>query len=72
VDFAGWLWWFGHNLNDWAAFSVKPFMPTALGEGKVAQFSTFAYPDYGFALVLVGSLSLTLALLVRRKQLQAV
>jgi hypothetical protein len=47
-------------------------MPTVLGEGKVAQFSTFAYPDYGFALVLVGSLSLALALLVRRKQLQPV
>jgi hypothetical protein len=72
VDFAGWLWWFGHNLHDWSAFTVKPFMPTVLGEGKVAQFSTFAYPDYGFALVLVGSLSLALALLVRRKQLQPV
>ncbi|MBW2234694.1 MAG: hypothetical protein JRG85_04750 [Deltaproteobacteria bacterium] len=70
VDFAAWLWWFGHNLNEWAAFTVKPFMPTVLGEGKVAQFSTYAYPDYGFALVLVGSLSLALALLVRRKQLQ--
>lgn len=70
LDFVGWLWWFGHNLNDWAAFSVKPFMPTVLGEGKVAQFSTFAYPDYGFALVVVGSLCLVVALLVRRKQLQ--
>ncbi len=70
VDFAAWLWWFGHNLNDWAAFTVKPFMPTVLGEGKVAQFSTYAYPDYGFALVIVGSLALALALLVRRKQLQ--
>jgi hypothetical protein len=70
VDFTAWLWWFGHTLNEWAAFTVKPFMPTVLGEGKVAQFSTYAYPDYGFALVLVGSLSLALALLVRRKQLQ--
>jgi hypothetical protein len=70
VDFTGWLWWFGHNLNDWAAFTVKPFMPTVLGEGKVAQFSTYAYPDYGFALVVVGSACLVLALLVRRKQLQ--
>jgi hypothetical protein len=70
VDFAGWLWWFGHNLNDWAAFTVKPFMPTVMGEGKVAQFSTYAYPDYGFALVIAGSLCLALALLNRRKQLQ--
>lgn len=70
VDFTGWLWWFGHNLHEWAAFTVKPFMPTVLGEGKVAQFSTFAYPDYGFAIVVVGSLCLLLAVLVRRKQLQ--
>lgn len=70
VDFTAWLWWFGHTLNEWAAFTVKPFMPTVLGEGKVAQFSTYAYPDYGFALVVVGSLCLVLALLVRRKQLQ--
>jgi hypothetical protein len=71
VDLAGWLWWFGHNLNAWAAFTVKPFMPTVLGEGKVAQFSTYAYPHYGFALSLGGSLCLALALLRRRKQLQA-
>ena len=69
-DFVAWLWWFGHNLHEWAAFTVKPFMPTALGEGKVAQFSTYAYPDYGFALCLAGSAALLLALLVRRKQLQ--
>lgn len=71
VDFAGWLWWFGHNLNEWAAFTVKPFMPTVLGEGKVAQFSTYAYPHYGFALSVGGSLCLMLALLRRRKQVQA-
>ena len=70
ADFTYWLWWFGHNLHEWAAFSVKPFMPTVLGEGKVAQFSTYAYPSYGFAIVVVGSLCLALALLIRRKQLQ--
>jgi hypothetical protein len=70
VDFVAWLWWFGHNLNAWAAFTVKPFMPTVLGEGKVAQFSTFAYPDYGMFVCVAGSLALLLALLVRRKQLR--
>jgi hypothetical protein len=70
TDFVAWLWWFGHNLHDWAAFTVKPFMPTVLGEGKVAQFSTYAYPDYGFAIVLAGSLCVFLALLTRRKLLQ--
>jgi len=70
TDFVAWLWWFGHNLNEWAAFSVKPFMPTVLGEGKVAQFSTYAYPDYGFALCVVGSAGLLVAFLLRRKDLR--
>lgn len=70
ADFIGWLWWFGHNLRPWAAFTVKPFMPTVLGEGKVAQFSTFSYPHYGMLLCVAGSLCLLVALLQRRKQLR--
>jgi len=70
ADFTFWLWWFGHHLRDWAAFSVKPFMPTVLGEGKVAQFHTFAYPHYGIALSAASALCLLLALLIRRKQLR--
>lgn len=70
ADFAFWLWWFGHNLRPWAAFTVKPFMPTVLGEGLVAQFSTFAYPHYGMALSLGSALCIALATLIRRKQLQ--
>jgi len=69
ADFTGWLWWFGHNLNEWAAFTVKPFMPTVFGEGKVAQFSTYAYPHYGFALSVGASLCFLLAMLLRRKDL---
>lgn len=71
VDFSAWLFWFGHNLREWAAFTVKPFMPTVLGEGKVAQFSTYAYPHYGMALSLASAACLALAVLLRRKQLQA-
>jgi hypothetical protein len=70
ADFTWWMWWFGHNLKDWAAFTVKPFMPTLLGEGMVAQFSTYAYPHYGMLVSLVSSLVLALALLIRRKQLR--
>jgi len=70
ADFTYWLWWFGHHLKDWAAFTVKPFMPTVLGEGKVAQFSTYAYPHYGMLVSIASSLSLALALLIRRKQLK--
>jgi hypothetical protein len=69
VNFSVWLFWFGHNLREWAAFTVKPFMPTVLGEGKVAQFSTYAYPHYGMALSIASSLCLVLAVLLRRKQL---
>ncbi len=70
IDYAGWLWWFGHTLNDMGAFTVKPFMPTVFGQGKVAQFATHSYPDWGFALMVVMSFVLASAVLLRRKQLQ--
>lgn len=70
VDYAAWLWWFGHNLHPWGAFTVKPFMPTVFGDGKVAQFSTFSYPHYGFGMLVAASFCLMLALLLRRKLLR--
>ncbi|MBS3936658.1 MAG: hypothetical protein KGZ43_10850 [Sulfuritalea sp.] len=70
ITYAGWLWFFGHNLHPWGAFTVKPFMPTVFGEGKVAQFSTFSYPHWGYGLLVVVFLCLMLALLLRRKQLR--
>ena len=72
ADYAAWLWWYGHTLNDMAAFSIKPFMPTVFGDGKVAQFSTHSYPHYGFGLMLISSILLALAGLLRRKQLKEV
>jgi hypothetical protein len=45
-------------------------MPTAFGEGKVAQLSTFSYPSYGYGLLLLASVALLLALLIRRKTLR--
>ncbi|MDR1994407.1 hypothetical protein [Azonexus sp.] len=70
VTYAGWLWFFGHNLHPWGAFTVKPFMPTVFGEGKVAQFSTYSYPYWGYGLLLVLFVCMMLALLIRRKQLR--
>ena len=70
IDYAGWLWWFGHNLNAMGAFSVKPFMPTVFGVGKVAQFSTYSYPYYGFGLILLLSLVTGAMALIRFKQQQ--
>ena len=70
LDYAGWLWFFGHNLHPWGAFTVKPFMPTVFGEGKVAQFSTYSYPYYGYAMLMGSSVASILALLIRRKQMR--
>ncbi len=70
IEYAGWLWFFGHNMHAWGAFTVKPFMPTLFGEGKVAQFSTYSYPYWGYGLLMVVFVCLTLALLMRRRQLR--
>ncbi len=70
IEYAGWLWFFGHNMHPWGAFTVKPFMPTVFGEGKVAQFSTYSYPYWGYALLLVTFAALALAVLLRRKQIR--
>ena len=69
ADYSAWLWWYGHNLNDMGAFTVKAFMPTVFGDGKVAQFATHSYPYIGFGLMLVASALLAVAALLRRKEL---
>ena len=68
IDYSAWLWWYGHTLSDMGAFSVKPFMPTVFGQGKVAQFATHSYPALGFGLMMLSSLVLAVALLIRKKQ----
>ena len=68
IDYSAWLWWYGHTLNDMGAFSVKPFMPTVFGDGKVAQFTTHSYPDTGFGLMVLTFFVLAAAALIRRKQ----
>jgi len=70
IEYSAWLYWYGHTLNQMGAFTVKPFMPTVLGQGKVAQFTTHSYPAIGFYLMLVMSVFLALAALIRRKQLR--
>ncbi len=70
VEYAGWLWWYGHSLNAMGAFTLKPFMPTVFGDGKVAQFTTHSYPAIGFGLMVASSALLALAALIRFKQLR--
>jgi hypothetical protein len=45
-------------------------MPTVFGQGKVAQFTTHSYPAIGFGLMVLMSVLLSLAALIRRKQSQ--
>lgn len=70
IEYSAWLWWFGHNLNEMGAFTVKPFMPTVFGNGKVAQFTTHSYPYWGFGLMLVYTLVVCLAALMRLRQMR--
>ena len=67
VDYSAWLWWYGHNLSEMGAFTVKPFMPTVFGDGKVAQFSTHSYPHIGFGLMLALSLVAATMIVLRRR-----
>ncbi len=71
IDYSIWLWFFGHNLHPWGAFTVKPFMPTVLGDGKVAQFTTHSYPHYGFFMLLAVAALLLVAALLRWRELRA-
>ena len=66
VEYSAWLWWYGHSLNAMGAFTLKPFMPTVFGDGKVAQFSTHSYPDIGFGLMCVVAGAMAVVALVRR------
>ena len=67
LDYSYWLYWFGHNLHDWGAFKIKPFMPTVFGDGKIAQFVTHSYPTIGFYLIVLISLLSLLAFFAKQK-----
>ena len=67
ADYAYWLYWFGHNLHNWGAFKIKPFMPTVFGDGKIAQFVTHSYPTIGFYMIIAISLLSLLAFFANQK-----
>ena len=66
--FAGWMYWFGHNMQPWGAFKIKAFMPTALGVGHVAHFTTKSLPSVGFWVLTVAAALSVLAILSRLKE----
>ena len=67
ADYSYWLYWFGHNLHNWGAFTIKPFMPTVFGDGKIAQFTTHSYPTIGFYMLVAISLFSLLAFFAKQK-----
>lgn len=67
ADYSYWLYWFGHNLHDWGAFKIKPFMPTVFGDGKIAQFITHSYPTIGFYMIMLIGLLSILAFFAKQK-----
>ena len=69
--FTGWLYWYGHNMQEWGAFTIKPFMPTVLGDGKVAQFTTHSYPSIGFWIMIFMSILCILAIFSKKKELKS-
>ncbi|WP_294964821.1 cytochrome C [Sulfurimonas sp.] len=69
ADYSYWLYWFGHNLHDWGAFNIKPFMPTVFGDGKIAQFITHSYPTIGFYMIVAIGLFSLLAFFAKQKAL---
>ncbi len=68
--YSKWLYWFGHNLHKFGQFKIKPFMPTVLGDGKVAQFTTHSYPTTGFYFLLAVFILLVFSILIKRKALR--
>lgn len=70
IFFSKWLYWFGHNLHDFGQFTIKPFMPTVFGDGKVAQFTTHSYPTTGFFVLVAIFIVCLFSVLIKRKALK--
>jgi hypothetical protein len=66
ADLYYWLRDSGLNLDPTAPFSstIKPFVPTLLGGGKVGQFSTDSRLDTGMYFAIAASLCILMALVI--------
>lgn len=67
ADLAFWMNYYGQNLDPYAPLSsaIHPFTPPILGEGIIGQFRTVAYVDTGWYILVVGSILITTAIVVR-------
>ncbi|MBE2220751.1 MAG: cytochrome C [Anaerolineae bacterium] len=69
ADLQFWLWKFGTNLDPTAPLSsaIKPFVPSVLGSGLIAQFKTVAMPGTGLYLAIIASVLSIVGLYFHRK-----
>jgi hypothetical protein len=69
ADLQFWLWKFGTNLDPTAPLSsaIKPFVPSVLGSGLIAQFKTIAMPGLGLYLAFAASILCIVGLYFHRK-----
>lgn len=69
LDLQYWMRNFGTNLDPTAPLSssIKPFVPTVLGRGIIAQFETVALPGAGLYLAILASILCVVGLYFHRK-----
>ena len=65
ADLFYWLYKFGHELNPNAPIKIQPFTPTLIGEGKIAQFTTYAKFGVGFWMAVLAAILMIVALFLR-------
>jgi hypothetical protein len=68
VDLYYWMRSFGLNLNPEAPLSssVKPFVPTVIGEGGIGQFKTYAEFGFGYWLAVASAALIVLGFFFHR------
>ena len=63
-----WLHHFGHDLDPRAPLRMQAFTPQLFGNGTIGQFMTFARPERGFWLAVLGVALLVAASILRARQ----
>ena len=69
IDLQWWMAKFGTELDPKAPLSssIKPFIPSVLGRGKIAQFETLALPGTGLYLAMFASVLIIVGLYYHRQ-----
>lgn len=69
VDLQWWLYKFGTELDPTAPLSstIKPFVPSVLGRGDIAQFGTLALPGTGLYMAILAAILVIVGLYYHRR-----